>query len=230
MLAYKTTEHVYQALKQRLKTQTFRGNGTVELQGCQFIADMPYIVPNTINQAYQDAEIEWYETADRRVSKLFEIYGQEVKIWKDIADEYTGEVNSNYGWCIYSSERGNQYNNVLVTLQQDPMSRQACMYYTTPMMHAIAGKDHTCTYAVQYFLNYEQDTFGRAYLDAHVYMRSNDAVFGYNNDYAWQRHVLAKLASDLGALQGDIIWNAGSMHVYERHYDRLLGEQMEMNI
>ena len=104
------------------------------------------------------------------------------------------------------------------------------MYYTVPEMHEIAGRDHTCTYAVQYFLNFEQDLFSRGYLDAHVFMRSNDAVYGFNNDYAWQRHVLAKLASDLTVLQGDIFWNAGSMHVYSRHYDKLRGDQMELDV
>ena len=218
-----TTQHIFNEFKSMYRNQEFRGN-TIEIQGCSFIADVPYIVPDTINERYQDAEIAWYESQSRKVDTLFEIYGKEVKIWKDVADEY-GEVNSNYGWCIYSSERGNQYNNVLVTLQQNPLSRQACMYYTTWDMHRIAGKDHTCTYAVQYFLNFENDTFGRPYLDAHVFMRSNDAVFGFNNDYAWQRHVLAQLSNDLSALQGDIVWNAGSMHIYDRHFHLLKGEE-----
>ena len=52
-------------------------------------------------------------------------------------------------------------------------------------------KDFMCTTHVQYFIN------GNL-LDASVYMRSNDAVFGYINDLAWQRYVLMKLALDLG--------------------------------
>ena len=208
--------------------QEFRGN-TVEIQGAHFKVTDDEIVIGTKNDDYIEAEIEWYERADRRVQTLFDIYGQEVKIWKDIADE-NGEVNSNYGWCIYSKERGFQYAACHDALKKDPMSRQAVMYYTEPAMHEIAGKDHTCTYAVQYFLNNELDTFSRPFLDAHVYMRSNDAVYGFNNDYAWQKHVLAKLANDLGALQGDIYWNAGSMHVYERHYDKLLGKQTELDL
>ena len=208
--------------------QNFRGN-TIEIQGAHFKVTDDEIIIGTKNDKYIEAEIEWYETRDRRVSTLFSIYGSEVQIWKNIADEH-GEVNSNYGWCIYSEDRGNQYETVIKILKSNPMSRQAVMYYTEPKMHEIAGKDHTCTYAVQYFLNNELDMFGRPFLDAHVYMRSNDAVYGFNNDYAWQKHVLAKLANDLGALQGDIYWNAGSMHVYDRHYDKLLGKQLEMDV
>ena len=215
-------------LLRKYHAQEFRG-GTVEIQGAHFKVTDDEIVIGTKNDDYIEAEIEWYERADRRVQTLFDIYGQEVKIWKDIADK-NGEVNSNYGWCIYSKERGFQYAACHDALKKDPMSRQAVMYYTEPKMHEIAGKDHTCTYAVQYFLNNELDMFGRPFLDAHVYMRSNDAVYGFNNDYAWQRHVLAKLASDLNAHQGDIYWNAGSMHVYERHYDKLVGKQLELDL
>jgi thymidylate synthase len=49
-------------------------------------------------------------------------------------------------------------------------------------------------------------------------MRSNDAVFGYKNDYAWQKTVAAKLAKDLDIVVGDIIWHAGSLHLYESQF------------
>ena len=55
-------------------------------------------------------------------------------------------------------------------------------------------------------------------------MRSNDAVFGYNNDLAWQTYVRDKLIDDLEIdtyiryNPGPIYWNVGSLHVYERHF------------
>ena len=220
-------ETILRRLQNLHRHQEFRGN-TVEIQGANFVVTAPEIIPGTTNYDYQEAEIEWYERGDRRVQTLFDIYGQEVKIWKDVADS-DGLVNSNYGWCIYSEEREFQYAAAVDALK-NPLTRQAVMYYTTPSMHRIAGKDHTCTYAVQYFLNGENDTFGRMSLDAHVYMRSNDAVFGFNNDYAWQRHVLAKLAYDIDAMQGDIFWNAGSFHVYDRHFSKLEGKQLESDV
>lgn len=223
-----TNKDILERLRLELSLNRYRGN-TVEIQGAHFLVTADEIIPGTKNEEYIEAEIAWYETGIPYVQELFEIYGKEVQIWKNVADK-NGRVNSNYGWCIYSSERHRQYETVVKTLKDNSLSRQAVMYYTTPLMHQIAGKDHTCTYSVQYFLNYEQDTFGRPHLDAHVYMRSNDAVYGFNNDYAWQRHVLAKLANDLDALQGDIYWNAGSLHVYDRHYDKLIGKQMELDV
>jgi thymidylate synthase len=50
-------------------------------------------------------------------------------------------------------------------------------------------------------------------------MRSNDVVFGFKNDKAWQDHVHQQLASDLGVEVGEMIWHAGSLHVYSRHFD-----------
>ena len=97
------------------------------------------------------------------------------------------------------------------------------MYYVPLEIHEIAGKDHICTTSVQYFLNNRIDR--PPMLNAVVNMRSNDAIYGYANDFAWQHHVLVKLSADLcfrkdfDCVPGGIYWNAGSFHIYERHYD-----------
>jgi len=55
-------------------------------------------------------------------------------------------------------------------------------------------------------------------LQAVVQMRSNDVVFGYKNDYAWQQNVLESLSQDLGINPGFITWQVQNLHVYERHF------------
>jgi len=55
-------------------------------------------------------------------------------------------------------------------------------------------------------------------LNYHVYMRSNDVVFGYNNDKAWADYVHDLAAKDLGVEKGVMYWNAASLHVYPRHH------------
>jgi thymidylate synthase len=52
-------------------------------------------------------------------------------------------------------------------------------------------------------------------------MRSNDAVFGYKNDWAWQKHVLDSLCKELNVPAGQIYWNVSSLHIYERHFGLL---------
>ena len=54
-------------------------------------------------------------------------------------------------------------------------------------------------------------------------MRSNDVIFGYRNDYAWQEHVLDMLRDDLyyqghNLEKGNIHWQVQNLHVYERHF------------
>jgi thymidylate synthase len=68
-----------------------------------------------------------------------------------------------------------------------------------------------CTNAVQYLIRDGE-------LHAVVQMRSNDSIFGYRNDRAWQQHVLEKLAVDLNVPPGKLYWNVGSLHIYARHY------------
>lgn len=112
-------------------------------------------------------------------------------------------------------QRSNQYMRALAELKSSPESRRAVMIYTRPSMWLDYNKngrsDFMCTNAVQYLIR-------DGALHAIVQMRSNDAVFGYKNDRAWQQHVLQKLAADLGIPHGNLYWNVGSLHVYARHY------------
>ena len=194
----------------------FTSDGMLEIKNASFVCTEPSIF-GTPNEEYIKAEIEWYESESLNVYDLFEIYGKPVKIWNDVSD-IVGGINSNYGWCIHSDENGQQYNRVLLELLNNRKSRRASMYYTRPTMHTDAVKscmnDHMCTYAVNYRISE-----GGKYLETSVMMRSNDAVFGFNNDLAWQKHVAQSLADDIGIEIGPIHWFANSLHVYPRHIE-----------
>ena len=182
----------------------------IEIMGASFIADEPAIF-GTVNEDYVKREIEWYVSQSLNVN---DIPGDVPAIWKAIATP-DGRINSNYGWCIFSEENGSQYDNVLKELKQNPDSRRATMIYTRPSMHTDYNKDgmsdFMCTNAVGYLIRNNR-------LHAHVSMRSNDVIFGYKNDYSWQKYVLDKLAFDLNIELGDIYWNVTSLHVYEKHF------------
>jgi len=59
-------------------------------------------------------------------------------------------------------------------------------------------------------------------------MRSNDVVFGYKNDRAWQKYVMKELCEALNYSDdrmfendikpGNLIWQVQNLHVYERHF------------
>lgn len=199
----------------------------VELIGCTFVANEPTIFGN-LNNDYIKMEIDWY---NKESLNIYDMCDEPPKIWQSISSP-TGAINSNYGWCIFSEHNSNQYQSVLNTLLNDNDSRRAEMIYTRPSMHIDYNRDgmndFICTDSVSYFIRNNE-------LIAHVKMRSNDAVYGYKNDYAWQLYVLNKLKYDLefyGNLTINnlkIIWTASSLHVYDRHFYMLknyLAEQL----
>ena len=188
------------------------GVKTIEMIGATFEADEQTIF-GAVNHDYVDREIEWYKSQSLYVK---DIPGKTPAIWEQIASD-DGKINSNYGWAIYSEYNGYQYHNVLDELAERPNSRRAVMIYTRPTMwedyKQDGMSDFMCTNAVQYMIRDDQ-------LVAIVQMRSNDVVFGYRNDFAWQNHVANQLSIDLRLKTWPkIIWNVGNLHVYERHFD-----------
>ena len=205
-----TVGDIRKEFKYMLDRGIYNDAGLLEIVGASFIADRNTIF-GTPNNNYINAEIMWYN------SKSLNVYDMHnpPKIWKNIADK-DGNINSNYGWCIFSDDNGRQYYNVLKHLKQNKNSRKAVMIYNRPTMHNDYNKngmqDFICTNAVTYSI----DSFNT--LNCVVQMRSNDAVYGYKNDYAWQRYILNKLAKDLNTSAGSIIWQAASLHIYPRHF------------
>ena len=203
----------YQKLVKEEYVTDKTGVKTLEIMNASFIADQPAII-GKVNEEYVERELAWYKSQSLNVN---DIPGETPAIWKAVATE-DGYINSNYGWCIWSDENHNQYTNVLDELKNNPDSRRANMIYTRPTMHSDYNRngmsDFMCTNNVQYLIRNGE-------LNALVYMRSNDAVFGYKNDWAWQKHVLDSLCKELNVPAGQIYWNVSSLHIYERHFGLL---------
>ena len=201
-------------LIQKYKDQDFvvdkTGVKTIEVIGESFIADEDWIIRKP-NYEYIERELEWYKSQSRYVE---DIPGDTPAIWKHVSDS-NGMINSNYGYLVWSEENGSQYENVKAELQKNPNSRRAVMIYNRPSMHtdycADGMSDFVCTYANTFMIRDGK-------LISHYLMRSNDAVFGYDNDVHWAMHVQKMLAADLGVEVGDLIWTATNLHVYERHF------------
>jgi thymidylate synthase len=223
MIQIPTTKDIAEELKRLYKEGTFREGKygkTVEIQNAHFLADSDTIIRKP-NYDYAAREIQWYESQSLYVK---DIPGEVPKIWQMCADK-DGKINSNYGWCIFSEENGSQFDHCVRRLLDDPHTREACMIYTRPSMqvdcNANGMHDFMCTYSTQVFLNgVDREKFK---LDYTVFMRSSDSIFGYTSDWLFHDHVHSKLVNELNSrglsvIKGDIIWNAGSLHVYERHF------------
>lgn len=213
-----------EAVREYFKTELAKGNftedrnggKTIEMLGASFIADEPSIFGKP-NQEYIDAEIEWYESQSTNISDIYPEGDKEPpKAWQMTANVH-GEINSNYGYLIWSEKFYNQYEQVLEELRCNRDSRRASMIYTRPSIwndfNEHGKNDFICTNSVTYYIRDDK-------LHCVVQMRSNDVVFGYKNDYAWQEHILCALAEELGVENdGDIHWQVQNLHVYDRHFD-----------
>jgi len=201
------------------------GQKTIELIGASFIADEPAIF-GTPSEDYIRKEISWYDSQSTNIFDINKESGADAPdAWKYAANTH-GEINSNYGHLIYSDKFYNQYDMVLCELLSNPDGRRATMVYNRPSIwteYNENGKsDFICTNAVTYYIRDNK-------LHAVVQMRSNDVVFGYKNDYAWQREVMTRVVRDYNTYiitnrdrenisVGTLHWQVQNLHVYERHF------------
>lgn len=192
------------------------GKRVIEIVGAQFIADEPTIF-GELNIEYAQKELQWYYSMNLNVNAMV---GGPPTQWLKTADSQ-GFVNSNYGWAVFHQNNGDQYGHVIKELMNNPYSRRAVMIYTRPQMWCDYNKDgrndFMCTNDVQYIIRDNS-------VHSIVNMRSNDAIWGYKNDFFWQDHVhdiVVNSLQDAGmpVEKGKMIWNAGSLHIYDRHFN-----------
>ena len=218
-----TIEAVRQYFRYQLENENFTidktGAKTIELIGASFIADDEAIF-GTPNQEYIAKEIEWYNSMSTNINDINK-EGEPPAAWKYAANEH-GEINSNYGLLTMSEQYHDQLGHVADELVINPDSRRACMIYNRPSIWLEYDKggmsDFICTNAVSYMIRDEK-------LISVVQMRSNDVVYGYKNDYAWQKWMqnevcaLVNIDRDTELNTGDIYWQVQNLHVYEKHFN-----------
>lgn len=116
-----------------------------------------------------------------------------------------------------------QLRYVVETLQADPLSRQAVIGIWDPAVDTTPGKDKACNTFLQF-----QSRGGALYLTVNV--RSNDVMWGWSGINAFEWSTLQEMvASILGIGVGELVFNIGSLHLYEPHFakaERLEYENM----
>jgi thymidylate synthase len=142
-------------------------------------------------------------------------YGKRIRVWVYPADK----IGPN-GTDITTTET--QWEACKKTLLSDPDSRRALLLINQPrdeISAAIHGsKDVPCTLSLQFFIRDNQ-------LHLHSHMRSNDAFWGLTYDLfsftLFQECMLLELqAAGMKDLElGQYFHTAGSLHIYERHFE-----------
>lgn len=199
------------------------GQNMIEMLGASFIANEPAIF-GTPNEEYIEAELAWYNSMSSNINDIYHGDKEPPEAWKMTANKH-GEINSNYGLLVGSQKYHRQYDQVVDELIKNPFSRRATMVYTRPSIwieYKENGKnDFICTNAVTYYVREDK-------LHCVVQMRSNDVVFGYKNDYAWQKYMLNMVCNGYldkrmfdNLVPGDIYWQVQNLHLYQRHFKLL---------
>ena len=193
-------------------------NHTMELNPAQSFIDLTNTIGRKTSE-YVNRELQWYLSQSLNIN---DIPGKVPKIWKSICST-NNEINSNYGYLIFSEKNFNQYLNCKKQLEADKNTRRAIMIYNRPSIQVDYKKDgmsdFICTLANQFLIRNNK-------LISIYSMRSNDAIFGFFNDFYWACFVYDLLYKELlniyPELQyGSIFWNANSFHLYERHFKLL---------
>lgn len=179
---------------------------------------------------YLLGEFIWYLTGSADPAGILPY----AKFWDGIRntdgpDGYPdGTINSNYGHRFFGHhapsdvDRGydtpvSQWNSVIDILRKDKDSRQAIMNVHLPQDRWQGNKDVACTLSLQFFIREDR-------LHLIVNMRSNDQILGFTNDVFQFTMLQECMMHDLRARYpqlelGFYYHNAGSMHIYSRHFE-----------
>jgi len=161
------------------------------------------------NTSYGIAEWLWYLSANKSANNI----GKLAKIWEMISDQH-GEVESNYGTYLIS-----QWNWIKEEIKKDTDTRRATVVINQIHHKYQNLKDYPCTHYIQFFVRDNKLHLG-------VNMRSNDLIFGLCNDVftfcLFQQMMLNELnAAGFDLELGSYFHHAGSLHVYERHFEMI---------
>lgn len=159
---------------------------------------------------YLKEEFKWYLNGDPYDDSIC----KHAKMWRKI-QQPGGVIFSNYGylWFRRRNRQGTTaFDWVVTTLLEDPDSRQAVI----PMLgveHIFEGnKDVVCTKAISFRIIDGE-------LNMNVEMRSSDAVFGVGTDLPCFSFLHQMVACKLHIPVGKFVFNADSLHIYEKHWN-----------
>ena len=155
-------------------------------------------------------EFCWHVSASREV-RFIEYYAP---TWRNFAEDELIR-GSCYGHKIFNRD-GNiasQWDRIVDLLKQDPDSRRATLLLAEAISDSwVESRDVACASLIQFMIR-----SGR--VNAFVYMRSNDSIWGLPYDVFLFTMLQELLACQLG-LEVGVYWHfAASLHLYERHYD-----------
>ena len=129
-----------------------------------------------------------------------------------------GEVwRGAYGPRLRSSGEAllDQVDYVVELLKGDPLTRRAVIQIYNADIDSQPGKDIPCNDFITF-----QSRLGKLHM--HVFVRSNDLVWGWSGINTFEWSVLQEvIASILGIGVGNLTFATSSLHIYDRHWKKM---------
>lgn len=174
---------------------------------------LPFVRGRAYNPQYMAAECLWYLAGIKSVDWI----APYAPFWTKISDDGVN-VNSAYGTRIFNQSADlaiehSQWEWVKQELTRDPDSRRAFIHIRLPHDSFYAKLDVPCTIGFQFFIR-------EGALHMWASMRSSDLWLGLANDVPAFTLFQELMALELGLKLGSYIHTGGSVHVYERDFDK----------
>jgi len=171
-----------------------------------------------VNADFMFAEAAWIISGSNRLEDLTDT----MKSYANYSDDGI-TLSGAYGPKVID-----QFRYVVDSIENDNDTRQAVMNIWRERPGP--SKDIPCTLSMQFILRKDENDNNR--LNSVVTMRSNDIVLGYTYDvFSFSmvanavRLQLQERGIDIPLDEdgnfGDLFVNPGSLHIYERHYDKV---------
>jgi thymidylate synthase len=171
-----------------------------------------------VNSKFMHREAAWIIEGSNKLADLTEV----MKSYANYSDDGL-TLSGAYGPKVVD-----QYRYVVDSIEADNATRQAVMNIWRERPGP--SKDIPCTLSMQFIMRQNEE--GQNRLNSVVTMRSNDIVLGYTYDvYSFSmvanavRLMLQERGIDIPLDEngnfGDLFVNPGSLHIYERHYDKV---------
>lgn len=163
---------------------------------------------------YVIGELIWYLSGEKSIDRI----SNYSTFWNKLVDE-KNEINSNYGYRAFHKliDGKNQYQWVIEELKKDIHSRRAIMFlnlFEEDYFQMHKTKDFPCTIYLHFLVRDNK-------LNMLTYMRSNDFIYGFCNDVPFFTILQEMITVELGIELGYYYHNAGSEHIYKRHFPLL---------
>jgi len=158
------------------------------------------------NIEYAEEELRWYRAKTKAItfSPVIE------KAWNKYSDDNIN-VNSNYGVRMFNG----QWEWVKNKLQHEENTRQAIININCAEDKEVPTKDFPCCIAMQFILRDDK-------LSLSTMMRSQDIYLGMRNDVYCFMSFLEQMADELHVKRGYYFHYCVSLHIYEKHFSKLL--------